>query len=127
MIRWETGAMKPGILVVEDDVEVRELLERGLGTEYEICTAEDGFSGLSEAMVGDPKIDLVITDLQMPGITGIELIENLPNDIPVIVISGYLQDSEFLKEVKRIHPVATFQKPFQLVELRKSVDEALQV
>jgi putative two-component system response regulator len=117
--------MKPCILVVEDEVEVRELLQRGLGAEYEIRAAADGFRGLSEAMVGDPKIDLVITDLRMPGITGIELIENLPSDIPVIVISGYLDDSEFLQDVDRIHPVATFQKPFQLAELRKSVEEAL--
>jgi CheY-like chemotaxis protein len=117
--------MKRRILIVEDELEVRELLQRGLSEDYDVVLAEDGFAGLTEALVGYPDLDLVITDLNMPGITGFELIENLPNGIPVIVISGYLDDSEFQDQLEKIRPVATFHKPFLLADLKTSVEKAL--
>ena len=55
--------MKPTILIVDDDEKIRDFLTEALGEEYSIVPAGEGHEGLSEVMVGDQNIDLVITDL----------------------------------------------------------------
>lgn len=117
--------MKPTILVVDNEEGIRKMLQAALAREYNLITAGDGFHGLSEVMVGEQRIDLVIADLKMPGLDGIEFIEELPEPIPFIVISGYLQLPEFRQRLERLHPVAVFKKPFHLAKLRKVIQQAL--
>ena len=111
--------MKPTILVVDDDKDVRHLLKMTLSEDYNVVEAGDGYYGLSEVVVGEEEINLIITDLKMPGSDGIELIQNLPSDIPFIVVSAYLHVPEFRTALDRLDPVAVFRKPFSLAELRK--------
>ena len=92
--------MKPTILVVDDDKDVRYLLKTTLSDEYNVVEA------------GDEKIDLIVTDLKMPGSDRIELIQNLPSDIPFIVIFAYLHLPEFSTALDRLEPAAVFRKPF---------------
>jgi two-component system sensor kinase FixL len=65
----------PHVLVVEDDVQVRNLIVRALGNEYEIATASNGLDGLAAAQAIRPS--LVITDLLMPQLTGDELVRRI--------------------------------------------------
>ena len=116
---------KPTIMVVDDDPSVTRMLGKALAEDHNVVVASDGFDGLSEVMVGSEKIDLVITDLKMPGLDGIELIENLPEDLPVIVISGYLLLPKFREALKHLHPVAVFEKPLHLDELREAIRKGL--
>ena len=117
--------MKPTILVVDDDEDVRKMLQEALAEEYDLVMAGEGFQGLSEVMVGEQKIDLVITDLKMPGLNGIEFVKNLPEGIPFIIISGFLHLLKFREPLKGLHPVAVLEKPFRMHALRDAIHQAL--
>ena len=117
--------MRPTILIVDDDGDVRAMLRTALVEDYEVIEAHSGLDGLKEHMKGMHKIDLVITDLKMPDLNGIELIENLIDEPPVIVISAYLPLPEFRDELSRIKPVATIEKPFRLETFYKAIERAL--
>jgi len=79
------------ILVVDDDAPLREVLREILVSErYEVAVAEDGREAL--AAVYRERPDLIVTDLQMPGLDGLELLRKLRNDlatcqIPVIFLT----------------------------------------
>ena len=118
--------MKPTILIVDDDEAVRNLLTEALAQEYDIVLAGDGFQGLSEIMMGEQSVDLVITDLKMPGLNGIEFAKSLPEGIPFIVMSGFLHLLKFREALKELHPAAVFEKPFRMHALREAVRRALE-
>jgi two-component system KDP operon response regulator KdpE len=81
-------ADKKRILVVDDEPQITRVLRTALsGSGYEVRTAEDGHAGLRLAREWQP--DLVITDVSMPNMTGIELCGQLraESEIPIIVLS----------------------------------------
>ena len=120
-----TDTIKPTILVVDDDEGVREVIRTALSDYYRVVEAGDGFYGLSEVMVGDPPVDAIITDLHMPGCDGVELIEDLPEGIPVIIISAYLKTPGYQQALKHLHPVAIIEKPFKMSDLCQTLKTAL--
>lgn len=79
------------ILLVDDDPFVRDMLAEVLKDNgYLVETAEDGKAAL-EKYLADPVISLVLTDINMPVMTGLQLIKELRNnkdDVPIIVLSG---------------------------------------
>lgn len=79
------------ILLVDDDPFVREMLSAVLQDNgYEAKTAENGKEGM-EAFVSDPSINLILTDMNMPVMSGQQLIDALKEnvvDVPIIVLSG---------------------------------------
>jgi YesN/AraC family two-component response regulator len=81
----------PGILVVDDDKMVLEVLSRQLGgMGYEVSTATNGQEAWD--MVQKKEYEIIITDLEMPKMTGQELIEKVKNHSPatvVIVLTGF--------------------------------------
>ncbi len=80
--------VKKRILVVDDEPQITRVLRTALsGSGYEVRTAEDGHAGLRSAREWQP--DLVITDVSMPNMTGIELCAQLrvESEIPIIVLS----------------------------------------
>jgi Tfp pilus assembly pilus retraction ATPase PilT/CheY-like chemotaxis protein len=88
----EVRSRRPArILVVDDDAALREVLREILAEEhYDVVLAEDGNAGL--AAVHRERPDLVITDLQMPGLDGLELLRRLRRDlatcqIPIIFLT----------------------------------------
>ena len=117
--------MKPKILIADDDADLRAMLGVALGQDYQVVEAEDGLEALSEFIVGEGPIDLVVTDLNMPGMDGVELAENLPEQTQCIIISGYLGTPEYQDGLRRLHPAAVLSKPFQLSELLESVKACL--
>jgi signal transduction histidine kinase len=66
-----SGMARATILLAEDDPELRELTARALSTEYRVLTAADGVAALELARIHSP--DLLVTDIAMPGLDGIEL------------------------------------------------------
>ena len=116
--------MKPTILVVDDNWGIRNLLHDALAEDFDVVEATDGIFALSE-VIGKQHVDLVITDLRMPELSGLDFIKNLPDDIPFIIISGYLQTPEYRKALERLNPVAVFEKPFKLSEMREAIHQAL--
>ncbi|HYP26729.1 MAG TPA: response regulator [Blastocatellia bacterium] len=85
--------MPPKILIVEDNFDSREMLTTLLSSEgYTVITAEDGQDGLAR-LESDPP-DLIITDIEMPNLDGIDLIKRLRQrpdwkQVPIVVVSAY--------------------------------------
>ena len=116
------------ILLVEDEECVRELVRETLTIRgYKILEAEDGEAGLRVAQSHQGGIDLLITDVVMPGISGQELAQKLAvlrPGLKVLYLSGYPEDTVFGK-----HPLgvraAFLQKPFTLPDLARKVGDFL--
>ncbi len=82
---------KPNILLVEDNPDIRDLLVASLGRDYVLFTAEEGEAGLD--VLKSEKIDLVVTDIAMPGMDGLTMSRTIRNSLdtaflPIIVLTG---------------------------------------
>jgi len=113
------------ILVVDDNAQLRDILRKALSRQnYHVINAEDGVEALNVLYKQNQAVDLVITDLNMPNVDGVALINNLPPGSRYIVISAYLESEQFRNSVERIEPLAILKKPFKLAELREAVEKA---
>ena len=118
------------ILVIEDDDQFREMLVQMLTNDsYRVTFACNGEEGLR--LSGQVKPDLIITDILMPKMDGIETIKELSkqgNGIPVIAISGGRRtiSAEFnLQSATLMGVKATLAKPFTRAELRQAIEQVL--
>ncbi len=113
------------VLVVEDDPAVRSVMTKVLASYgYTVLEAPDGAGALQVIESGDP-VDLVITDLSMPGMGGGKLIRRLERTrptVPVIATSGY-SPGEDIEPVRSSLPF--LQKPFRPIELARLVRRTL--
>jgi DNA-binding response OmpR family regulator len=86
--------MKPTILIIEDDADIAESLEYNLKREgFETVTAESGEKGLRLATDGKSQPALILLDLMLPGMNGMELCEKLRSDpstekIPIVLLTA---------------------------------------
>ncbi len=90
------------ILIVEDDKLMRKALEHNLKNQgYEVAIAEDGFKALD--VIQKEKVDLIISDVMMPNISGLGLLNLLKqfyfNSIPVILISSLDKGDMMLRSI----------------------------
>jgi len=81
----------PLVLLVEDNDELRFFLQRQLGEHYRVETAKDGQDGLEKAVELLP--DLIVSDIMMPNMDGIQMLDNIKNNaetshIPVVLLSA---------------------------------------
>jgi CheY-like chemotaxis protein len=115
------------ILLIEDDNYLCLLLERILSKTYRVTVTHDAveaFCTLSE----EDRPDLIITDIKMPHLDGLEFIENMKDagilkEVPVIILSGY-SDSEYRARCLALGTEAFLPKPFEpkiLTEIIKNV------
>ena len=116
------------VLLVEDEESVRELVKVTLSSRgYKVLEAKDGESGLRLAAETMETIDILVTDVMMPGIGGRELAAKLSAIRPgicVLFLSGYTED--VVVTPGALGPGAAFlQKPFTLQHLAKKVREVL--
>jgi DNA-binding response OmpR family regulator len=114
------------ILVVDDDPDARELIAAALTqTGYAVELAADGFEALQK--LGQARPDLVLTDLQMPGMHGVDLIQQirgLHGDVPVILATG-METHDLCTGAEMYGAVACLVKPINLEELLWTIDCAL--
>ncbi|RAJ79942.1 response regulator receiver domain-containing protein [Chitinophaga dinghuensis] len=121
--------MKKKVLIIDDSLPIRFLLEAIFSKNYHVVSAQDGLVAMSWLAKGHTP-DLIITDLQMPNIDGHELVQflaasNLYRDIPVVVLSA-CNDADTIAAVNQHHNVqAFFSKPFDPVLLSTSVADIL--
>ena len=116
------------ILLVEDEESVRQLVRDTLESKgYRVLEADNGETGLKVAGAQQGKIELVITDVVMPGLGGREMVEQLAKTRPetkVLYLSGYTEDA--ILSDGTIEPGTAFlQKPFTLQNLSRKVRELL--
>jgi len=116
------------VLVVEDEEHVRGLAERVLSDHgYRVLTAGDGHEAIRRAAEAGRRVELVVTDIVMPGMGGVEAARILAANHPglrVLYISGYPELSDVLQG-DFDHGRAYLQKPFSPAELLRKVREVL--
>ena len=117
------------VLVIDDDEVSRTLVKRMLdGEGHRVEEAHDGAEGLR--LFGENPPDLVLTDINMPGLDGhdvIEAIRVLHADIPIIAISGggATPKDELLLKASNLGAVEIIMKPFEFRQLVGAVERAL--
>jgi two-component system response regulator PilR (NtrC family) len=116
----------PRVLLVDDDETIRDTLYELL-SEFYICqtaeTAEKAFARLEA-----DEYDVVLTDISMPGLSGLELLGHVRQkfpDTPVIIISG-IGDQEHAQGLIRLGAFDFLLKPFSLDVVEKSVRRAVE-
>ncbi len=120
--------MKQRILIVDDEAAIRQSLAESLAAEgYKTDSAETGEEAL--AKLNTDAYDLVVTDLKMPNVSGLELLQALRNQnrqTPVIMMTAY-GDVDTAVESMRLGAYDFIQKPFKLSDMRRQVAAALRV
>ena len=117
---------KHRILIIDDSKEIVAGLKSFFEQKYETFTAKDGFEGLQALEEHENRIDLVITDLLMPELSGVGVISILRKKypgIPIIAITGWRGDIEATGQ--KLDADQVFEKPFEISELDKSVSKLL--
>lgn len=119
------------ILVIDDDDAVREATAMFLEAErFEVVAVADGESGIDAVRAG--SFDLVIVDLFMPGLDGLETtkaIRQLNPSLPVIAVSGFmlgnrrLEMPNFGAMATEVGAFSTLYKPFQPAALLQAIEE----
>jgi two-component system response regulator HydG len=123
----ERESLSATLLVADDDPAVRESLERALAREgYAVVVAPDGQAALERLQQGG--VDLVLSDLKMPGLTGLELLREakaVAPDVDVIMLTAFGTVEEAVKAMKD-GATDFLTKPFQRAQLIKVVRHALE-
>lgn len=120
------------ILLAEDDREMRRLLELRLRREgYDLDSCENGFELLQHidtfSEEKSSKFDLIISDIRMPGFTGMEILDYVNSNggaPPVILITAF-GDDETRAQAERLNVATILNKPFDLDELAKIIRRTL--
>ena len=117
------------ILVIDDDATIQMVFSQFLTSlGHEIMQAENGKEGMSR--IQETRPDLVITDIMMPEMDGLEILMQLRSthdSVPVIAISGGMRSLpvNFLQQAKLFGARYVFEKPVPLDVLRNAVTELL--
>jgi predicted regulator of Ras-like GTPase activity (Roadblock/LC7/MglB family)/CheY-like chemotaxis protein len=117
------------VLVVDDEEDMLWMLQRNLSKSMEgveILAAKSGEEAL--AILSDNRTDLVLTDINMPGMSGLELLIEINNRYPetgVIIMTAYPSNS-YETEAMMSGSLRFIEKPFDIKELRSIIEEVLQ-
>ena len=112
------------VLVVDDEIGPRESLRAILKPDYQVLVATEGEQAVR--FVEQQPIDVVLLDLRMPGLSGLEVLEKIKAidpSIEVIVVTGYAS-YETVLEGLRLHAFDYIPKPFNIPHLREVVKRA---
>ena len=120
--------MKPTILIVEDEPKMRRLLELNLGEDgFATVSAGDAESGLK--LLSSARVDLVITDVKLPGMNGMEFLQAVKRAqaaLPVVVMTAF-GTVETAVQAMKLGACDYLLKPFSLDEVRLVVRKELDV
>jgi CheY-like chemotaxis protein len=118
---------KSRILIVDDEPAVIEILIFNLEEAgYSVEPAQNGIEALKKIDVFKPS--LIITDISMPDMEGIEFLRRLKkagNSIPVIVMSGNIVGKNFLTAAEKLGARETIKKPFAVEEILELIEKVL--
>ena len=118
----------PAILIVEDEPKMRRLLELNLGDDgFTTFSAEDAETGLK--LLREDSIDLVLTDLKLPGMNGLEFLQTIKRQnaaLPVVVMTAF-GSVETAVDAMKAGASDYVLKPFSLTEMRMVIHKELDV
>jgi len=114
------------ILVIDDDPKVSWILSEGLSSKFDFISARDGIEGLQ--MVSTEKPDIVLLDIKMPSMDGIEVLERLnkeENRPEVIMVSGH-GDTDYVVQSIKLGAAEFVDKPFNVQEIEIRINGVLE-
>ena len=121
--------MEKKILVVDDEADITEEISEALTEEGYEVTCALSYDQALEALRADPELKIVITDLMMPGKTGLDLMKSIPLEVgrllTFIVLSG-TPDTPSSDDLPMAYIFRYLRKPVNLDVLLKVVKEACQ-
>ncbi|MFH1941233.1 MAG: response regulator [bacterium] len=124
--KTSSAKKQPSILVVEDDAKVSKLTEKILTDEgYKVTLASDGIDALMHIAKG--KFDLIISDIRMPNLDGLQLLEQMNKKkikIPVMFITGY-HNHEYELKSRELGAVEYIKKPIKKIVLLEKLSTLL--
>ncbi len=116
------------ILFVDDDNSVRTITARALERAgYQIETAADGRAGLASIRASNGGFDLVVSDIRMPEMDGIEMAKAAFTAYPglrILLVTGYAEQRERAEDLRGV-VIDVVQKPFTLSQIRDRVGRIL--
>ena len=124
------NAHGPRVLVVDDDDEVRSYLEQELSTRYRVTACANGREALEILLAQPDAFSLVVTDLMMPEIDGIQFCMRIRsnvqlNHLPIILVTAKTSDEDRLASLE-VGANAFISKPFNVEILLKTVQNLLE-
>ncbi|MBC8207803.1 MAG: response regulator [Desulfobulbaceae bacterium] len=117
--------MKKKILVVDDEPQILDSITDYF-LEYDVITASNGHDGMR--ILRNTKPDLIVTDIIMPDMEGIEFIQivnELDATIPIIAMSGNPVGRQYLEHAVLLGAVEKLEKPFELEELEQLIEKLI--
>ena len=119
---------KKTILVAEDDTVIRELLTVMLKTAgFDLLTASDGVEAVETFKAHSDQVRLIITDIGMPRMNGLEaivIIRQMSTSVPIMILSIW-EEKEYQKIAQENNVQNYMKKPFDVEELIRKVREAV--
>ncbi|MFW6050577.1 MAG: response regulator [Myxococcota bacterium] len=124
------GRLRPRVLVADDDGDMLRLIERALRRRgLQVDLAPGGRQALHRlARAGQAPPDLLVSDVQMPDVGGVDLLAWLRNQglhVPVILVTAYPHD-ELAERAERLGAFEVLPKPFLMDRLYQLVTQALE-
>ena len=125
------GESRATLLVVEDEDQIRDLIRSMLATvdTLEILEASTGAEGLDVALSQGGNIDILLTDMLLPELSGYDLAVALRHKFPdmkVIMMTGYVEGEIVMRGMEELG-ASFLDKPFQATELKRLVAAAMPV
>ncbi len=117
--------MKKTLLIVDDELSIRILLEHFLGEEYNVITKEDGQKAFEWLEKGN-RADLILSDIEMPVLNGFDLLIKIRENkklgvIPCVVITGKGLPDNYEKTL-RLGATDFIKKPFTPEEIKSKIE-----
>jgi two-component system, response regulator, stage 0 sporulation protein F len=118
---------RPTILYVDDESINLQLFEINFSKKYEVLTANSGTKGL-EVLAYNPDVLVVISDMKMPTMNGIDFIKQAKERYPAIkfyILTGFEITEEIQEAIKLKLILKYFRKPFNMKEIDTTISEAI--
>src|SRR6185369_17784760 len=123
--RFDMSETKPRVLIIDDDDEIRDILNELLSAVYDCTTCSSAANAL--AVLASDSFDVILSDINMPEMTGLEMIPYLANIAPmsvVVMISGQLMIESAI-DAMRAGAFDYITKPFDLPQVKTVVSRAV--
>jgi len=120
---------KTSILYVDDELINLQIFEINFRNDYTVLTAESGYEGLKTLKI-NPDVRLVISDMKMPGMNGIEFIKKAKEEFPNVlfyILTGFEITTEIQQSLNTGLILKYFRKPFNTKEIVLAITKTLEV
>ena len=114
------------VLIVDDEIGVRQSLKMLLKNDYEVFLAKNAEEAFSQIKEHSPEV--ILLDVTLPDLDGFKVLERIKQDHPniiVIVMTGTIMTEKMVLEAKRFRAYGYVSKPFDIDELRLMITQSL--